>query len=147
MAFLFVKLLFGVPELGDEVIPMAAMLIGGKLLSPASPVIEIEGKYEGDPNEGAASSGLDTMLEDGDFDFNTNGGTFATCPFEIRCLASVHNCKTFEGWLTAFSSQIFPVLFSIETLGDVDDLKSRNFVLCGVSSNASLSRGISMDGL
>ena len=94
---------------------MAAMLTGGKLLSPARSTIEIEGKYEGDPDVLAATGATETIPEDGDCDFDISGGTFAICPFVIRCLGSVHDNKTFEVKLTALSTHILPALSSIVT--------------------------------
>ena len=101
------------------------MLTGGKLLRPARPLIEIVGKYEFDPDEGWAVGENETLPEDGDCDFDINGGTFATGSLEIRCFGSVDDDRNFEVRLTALSTRNFPtVLSSIEMSGELDDLKS-----------------------
>ena len=59
------------------------------------------------------------LPEDGDCDFDINGGTFATGSFEIRCFGGV------QVRLTALSTRNVPtVLSSIEIFGEFDDLNS-----------------------
>lgn len=59
------------------------------------------------------------LAEDGDCDFDINGGTFATGSFGIRCFGSV------QVTLTALSTRNFPtVLFSMEIFVEFDDSKS-----------------------
>ena len=65
------------------------------------------------------------MPEDGGCDFDINGGTFATCSFEMRSFGSVDDDRNFEVRLTASSTRNFlTVLSSIEMFGEFVDLKS-----------------------
>ena len=65
------------------------------------------------------------LPEDGDCDFDINGGTFATGSFEMRSFGSVDDDRNFEVRLTASSTRNFlTVLSSIEMFGEFDDLKS-----------------------